>query len=322
MKSGNRIELPLQVSKMDEKEGLLYTLVWAPEFADIDGDIMDAAEIQKMAHGFLANGGNIDVEHDLDPLSTEQVQIAETLIVQKGDKRFADMTYDGKPIDPTGSWGLVMKILDPELKAGYIAGDWDGVSMWGQAESTPVNKTQLPTSNTENNLMDDNEIKALVAKAVADGIKASKDADAETQRVADVAKAEAQKKADVAKAEAEKKNEVKFEGDPTDVADIAKHEQKLTLAKVDWNDPKSVASYKATLDKVEKTEDEKKIVNLKKQITELEKGSTVGITKPVDSNEPDAETFGMSKSEMEGAKLGADLIAAYEGRKTESKPKV
>lgn len=323
MKSGNRIELPLQVSKMDEKEGLLYTLVWAPEFADIDGDIMDAAEIQKMAHGFLANGGNIDVEHDLDPLSTDQVQIAETLIVQKGDKRFADMTYDGKPIDPTGSWGLVMKILDPELKAAYIAGEWDGVSMWGQAEGTPVNKTQLPTSNPENTLMDENEIKALVAKAVADGIKASKDADAETQRVADVAKAEAKKKADLEKAEAEKQNDVKFEGDPTDVEDIAKHEQKLTLSKVDWNDPKSVAVYKATLDKVEKTEDEKKIIALKKQITELEKGSTIGVTKAADSkdSDDDAEVFGMSKSEMEGAKLGADLISAFEGRKPETKPK-
>ena len=69
MKSGGRIEIPLAVSKMVPAEGLLYSLVYAPEFADIDGDVMDAAEIQKMAHSFLANGGNIDVEHDLDPLS-------------------------------------------------------------------------------------------------------------------------------------------------------------------------------------------------------------------------------------------------------------
>ena len=117
---------------------------------------------------------------------------------------------------------------------------------------------------------------------------------------------------------------MKFEGDPTNVEDIAKHEQKLTLAKVDWNDPKSVSEYKATLDKVEKSEDEKKIDLLKKQITELEKGSTVGVTKADESkdSDADAEVFGMSKSEMEGAKLGSDLIAAFEGRKTETKTEV
>ncbi|KKN08015.1 hypothetical protein LCGC14_1061080 [marine sediment metagenome] len=144
MKSGGRIEIPLTVSKLDDTEGLLYCLVYVPELVDIDGDIMDAAEIQKMAHGFLSNGGNIDVEHDLDPLSSEQIRICETLIVQKGDERFSNITYDGETIDPTGSWGVVLKILDPELKAAYDAGEWDGVSMWGQAEWSPVHKTQPP----------------------------------------------------------------------------------------------------------------------------------------------------------------------------------
>ncbi len=317
MKSGDRFEIAL-VSKMDKTEGLLYTLVWAPEFEDIDGDIMDAAEIQKMAHGFLSNGGNIDVEHDLDPLSKEQIQICETLIVQKGDERFANMTYDGETIDPTGSWGVVLKILDPELKAAYDAGDWDGISMFGQAEGSPVHKTLPQPNNTKTNLMDENEIKALVAKAVADGIKEAKDADTEAKRVADLAKAEAKTEAEKKAALEKSDKEIKFEGDPTDVEDIAKHQEKLAIAKVDWNDPKSVADYKATLKDVEKSADEKKIDALKKEITALEKGSTVGVDKSVDTDsDDDAEVFGMSKSEMAGAKLGTQLIDAYEGRKTD-----
>lgn len=310
MKSGDRIEVPLIVSKMDETEGLLYSLVWAPEFADDDGDVMSVPEIQKMAHDFLSNGGNIDVEHDLDPLSTEQVRICETLIVQKGDERFSGMTYDGETIDPTGSWGIVLKILDPELKAAYDAGEWDGVSMFGQAEGTPVHKTQ-PQPEPETQVMDENEIKALVAKAVADGIKASKDADVEAQRVADLKKAEDAKNSDI-----------KFEGDATNVEDVAKHQEKLAVLKVDWNDPKSVADYKATLktEKVEKSDSEKKIAVLQKEIVELEKSSNVIVDANADENKDsdDAELFGMSKSEMEGAKLGTDLINAFEGRKTEA----
>jgi len=308
MKSGDRLEVPLVVSKMDESEGLLYSLVWAPGHVDIDGDIMDAAEIQKMAHGFLSNGGNIDVEHDLDPLSKEQVQIAETLIVQKGDERFSGMTYDGETIDPTGSWGIVLKILDPELKAAYDAGDWDGISMFGQAEGSPVHKTQ-PQPEPETSVMDEDTIKALVAKAVADGITASKNADLEAQKAADLAKAEADKAAGIT-----------FDGDPTNVEDIAKHEAKLTLSKVDWNDPKSVADYKATLttETVAKSDNEKAIVALKKQIADLEKGSTVSgqdASAATDTSADEADVCGLSKSEMEGAQLGLDLIAAFEGRK-------
>jgi hypothetical protein len=307
MKSGSRIEVPLVVSKMDETEGLLYSLVWAPGHVDIDGDIMDATEIQKMAHGFLSNGGNIDVEHDLDPLSKEQVQIAETLIVQKGDERFSGMTYDGETIDPTGSWGIVLKILDPELKAAYDAGDWDGISMFGQAEGSPVHKTQ-PQPEPETSVMDEDTIKALVAKAVADGITASKKADADAKLVADLAKAEADKAAGIT-----------FEGDPTNVEDVAKHQAKLTIAKVDWNDPKSVAAYQATLKvetkEVAKSDNDVKIEKLQKEIDSLEAASTVGVTKADESNTDEAEVCGLSKSEMEGAQLGLDLISAFEGRK-------
>ena len=325
MKSGDRLEVPLLVSKMDAKEGLLYSLVWAPEFADDDGDVMNQAEIQKMAHGFLSNGGNIDVEHDLDPLSQDQVQIAETLIVQKGDDRFSGMTYDGTIIDPTGSWGLVLKILDPELKAAYERGEWDGVSMFGQAEGSPVHKNH---PEPEIHVMDKEALEAI-AKAVAAAVTSSLAADREAQ----VKKAaEDQKAVDLKKAQDELKNPkgIEFEGDPLKAEDVAKHQEKLAVVKVDWNDPKSVEDYQASLvksaDKAkakgqtpEEIEKAEKITALEKEIATLEKSSNVsGQDQDQDAGDDgkskaDAETFGLNKSELEGAQLGVDLIAAAFG---------
>lgn len=145
MKSDGRFSVSSNLSKMD-REGLLHTLVWVPDLPCHEGDVMTADEVRKMAHGFLPNGGHIDIEHNGKPLSADQVSIAEHYIVPEGDPKFQGIcTSEGAQIDPTGGWGLILKINDPEIRADYESGEWNGVSLAGRAEVTPIGKSTTPT---------------------------------------------------------------------------------------------------------------------------------------------------------------------------------
>jgi len=169
-------DLQTTIAKMDN-EGLLHALVYVPDLVDHEGDFMSADEIRKMAHNFLLHGGNIDIEHDNIPLSKEDVHIAEHYIVPAGDPKFAGIMDDaGNEIDPTGAWGLILKIHDPDLLAGYELGEWIGVSMAGRAEVELVGKSRLhdtPTPTEDDLNMTPEEMKVLaaeIAKAVAPAV--------------------------------------------------------------------------------------------------------------------------------------------------------
>lgn len=117
---------------MDE-QGLLTAVVYAPEHTDEDGNWATAEDIKDIAHDYLRNGGHVDLIHDFDPLSNEQAAVVESFIIQEGDPRFADT-----PVDPTGGWGVVLQIDDPELRQNYRNGDWVGISMGGVMTVDPT----------------------------------------------------------------------------------------------------------------------------------------------------------------------------------------
>ncbi|CAK9074176.1 Uncharacterized protein YqbD [Durusdinium trenchii] len=315
MKSGGRFQSDMLCSKMDT-EGLLHAIVYAPDLPDSEGDAMTADEVKKAAHGFLANGGNIDVEHDLRALGTEAVRIAETLVVQKGDERFAGLTYDGEEVDPTGAWGIILKILDPELRAAYEAGEWDGVSMFGHATVESLGKSagDEPAPNPETPTGEDSdmtpeqmqEFAKLVAEGVAKAIKPADD-----NQPAPVQKSQSP--------------DVEFEGDPSNADDVTAHLAKLRVAKVDWNDPKSVAAYQAELAKSQGDGENEDTAELKKQVAALnariakaEKASD----QPADgAGDDDAETvakaerMGVSKSEHDQLALGRSIAQRWNATK-------
>jgi flagellar biosynthesis GTPase FlhF len=122
------------LSKMQE-DGELLAVVYVPGLVDADGDYADAKVIKEMAHDFLQNSRKIDLRHNGQSLSANQAYLAESFIVAKGDERFKDFKdYDGNPVDVTGSWAVVIKVEDPELRKLYREGQWNGVSMFGRAE--------------------------------------------------------------------------------------------------------------------------------------------------------------------------------------------
>lgn len=133
-KSDGHFELRMLTKSMNEL-GELTAIVYAPEFRDSQGDIASADVIKDMLYAAAKEGVAIDMRHDGQALTKDQVFVAEQFLVQKGDPRFDGITdYDGKPVDPTGAWGVVIKIDDPGLRKLYREGGWEGVSMGGVAE--------------------------------------------------------------------------------------------------------------------------------------------------------------------------------------------
>ena len=130
--NGNKnIELQMLSKDMTE-QGELTCCVYVPDLEDSQGDQASAAVIKDFAYDFAKNGGNIDIRHNEEALSKDDIFIAETMIIQKGDERFEGMEdYDGNSVDVTGGWGVILKVEDEELRKLYRSGDWGGISMGG-----------------------------------------------------------------------------------------------------------------------------------------------------------------------------------------------
>lgn len=237
------------VAKLDE-EGLLTAVVVAPGVTFSDGDVVDQADvIKESCHGWLteciANGGGVDVSHDFKTLAADAVQVCENFIIQKNDPRFADYQIDGEPRDATGGWGVVFKINDETIRARYRTGDWNGVSMAGDAIVEPITMQDFPDAlaeslgQTQSELdMDETKLAELIAAQNAPVLGAL---EALTKALTP--------NTDTNDDSADTATEVKFEGDPSDLDAVRAHQRTLRVAKVDWNDPKSVADYEAELAK-------------------------------------------------------------------------
>ncbi len=93
----HNIELSTLSKDMDE-QGELICCVYAPDMVDSDGDTASAEVIKKFAYGFAQNGAGIDIRHNEEVLSKEAIFVAETMIIQDGDPRFADMEDAAKEV--------------------------------------------------------------------------------------------------------------------------------------------------------------------------------------------------------------------------------
>lgn len=246
--------------------GELNAIVYAPEFRDSQGDIACAAVIKEMAYEASREGVEIDLRHNNKPVGRERAYVAETFIVQKNDPRFSDLTdYDGKPVDPTGSWGVVVKIDDPELRRLYKEGGWQGISMAGTAEVVHEKEDTQATAEEivdllakRLNLRDNSTQEKDMPLSEADLAKINEStATIVAKAIADVEKAKHDKKEDERKKKeeaAKAKKKVKktdeapeFEGDSTKPEDVQKHLRALKRYEmekdVDWSDPESVAEH-------------------------------------------------------------------------------
>lgn len=261
MKSSGRVQIEMLTKAA--KEGIVYSLIYLPDVPDQEGDVASREVIKAMAHDFLANAaevnGGIDIEHNFKVLGPEQVRIAETFIVQKGDPRFEGWKDNsGNPVNPEGSWGMALKVLDPTLRAEFENGTLNGVSMFGHADTEMIGKSMPDSSDTNDKPMTPQETAALAAEIV----KALKTSEPVTPPVA-----------------------IEFEGDITSEADLQKHEDKLFLASLDLAKAsdvaklrKHVAKRKAEAEQLAKSAqgqgpEAEKIAKLEAELAELRKAS-------------------------------------------------
>lgn len=286
-KDGKEVVEVAPIVKYDDDQGEMTALVYIPDHVDADGDTAEADAIRKMCHSWAASGSQVDINHDLKPLSRDQVFVAENFIVQKDDPRFRNWTdSSGKPVDATGGWAQVYKFIDPDLRAAAKAGEIGGVSMYGPAEVEQLTDADLQAiaksvldaltdgsdsasaTNTNEIDMTIEELKAALAAnnesllAKVDEklapILAKSDDDPDPKDSADADGGD-------------KQLELEFEGDKSNPEDIAKHAEKLQLAQleksVNWSDPRSVAAYAEALakhDEGKKKQDDDNYVDLGK----------------------------------------------------------
>lgn len=244
-----------------DEQGELLAVVYPANLVDAQGDYADEAVVKQMLYDAAKRGEEIDIRHDGKPVGNDRAFVAERFIVQKGDPRFADFkTYEGKPVDVTGSWATVLKIEDPKLREAYRKGEWNGVSMGGtyaveksDDDNSLIRKfinaltgSSKPAPEID---MDAKEMKTLLAENNASLAKALTDTLVEAGVVL-----KPTKKGDDTGAGDKPKAPV-FKGDPMNKADVAKHQKALKAWKategVDWSDPDAVEAYMKSLGKDE-----------------------------------------------------------------------
>ena len=243
------------------KEGLLHCLVYGPDTVDYHGDVARKRAVQNLAHKYIPSmvGSGIDVMHNCRPVDRNAAHVCESFIIQSnGDDRFKGVTVKGKVIEDTreleGWWAAIIKLNDPALRRGFEDGTWRGVSMFGDAIVREVDQDEFTTAlaarrgtqpqpQPESDDMDEATLAAAIAKALA---PLTDKVDALTA---------AQKPATP---EPVRKStpDLTFEGDPTDLADVEAHEERVFQASLDFNKPSDIAKWKTYLAKKAKAKAE------------------------------------------------------------------
>lgn len=319
------------LQKGELEEGILTCVVYPVELEDHQNDIADRNVVKDMCHNFIARGGFIDMEHDLEPMGANQVRLAENFIVHKGHPDFQDLKDDaGNPVDEDGAWAIKCKLLDEELLEAARNGDIGGMSMFGQAEFEEetvaasdldevveaVVKRLSPSDTAEDDMKPEELAKALadnnkeLSESIVTGIVKAFDKDSTS---GDDSDSKPTKKTAAKKA-------VEFKGDRTNPIDIRKHRLAVQEANLDWDDDEAVTKYLEAVEELNKlTKKSKKgdddenpnateIAKLKRQLAKLEGTSSQGGDDDADDDDDDANDTDEPAAKSKGEKRILQLI--------------
>lgn len=127
--TGEAFSFEVDIFKAQIEEGLIYGVVYAPNVKDTHGDFTSKAEIENAAHNFLPNSVMNDLHEDNNP----EVEVVESFIAPC-DFHYGDGVSMDRDVVLKGSWVLVSKVLDPELKGAIERGERTGYSLEGTAQ--------------------------------------------------------------------------------------------------------------------------------------------------------------------------------------------
>lgn len=328
----DNLELKLlsKASSTFDERGEIYAVAYPAERRDNQGDIASADVCREMCHKFAKEGMKLDLRHDNKPVARDRAYVVENFLIQKADPRFADWKdYQGKPVDVTGSWGVVLKVDCPELRKLYREGKWGGVSLEGRAEFE-IEKSD--PDQGDDSVLTKEEVEKIIKSALSE-------TSATLLKSVDEKIAGALKKSDEEAAKKKQDEDKVVKIDLTDKKAVAARLQQLKkeqLAKeVDINDPEALAAHLALLQKQEeealsKETPEQKVARLTKEvaardakIAKLQKASTLPPTGEADTSSDDSADVGdLSKEEQDAFEQGkkeAEMINASRGFKTDKK---
>lgn len=294
--------------QMLEEEGILTSIVYAPEHVDTDNDVASKEVIKDAAHNWLARGGHLDLDHNLEPLGVDRARLAETFIVHKGHPDFTDVKdVDGNPVDAEGAWAIRIKLIDESLKLMARSGEIGAVSLYGlvryeqdggkaaSPDDAFADLLRKQSDKDEDDMNADEMKKALeannvsLAKAITDGVAAVLTKQSPSEGTGTPPR------------------KVEFKGDPKDSVALRKHYEALRFAAIDMQDPEAVKALLEELEteKAEKpekksTKDTAEVAELRRKLAASEGRSKV--TKKADDGDGNEETQDEREENVEKAK--------------------
>lgn len=320
-KEDGQVELQALV-KQGTDEGEILAVVYAPDVTDAQGDVASADVIKEMAYDAMRRGVEIDVRHNLKPLTKEQAYVAESFLIQKGDQRFQGFKdYSGNAIPSLeGAWATVIKVDDPEIRKAFREGQFNGVSMYGQAEVEAIKESTdteqflsklaealVPSLPSEEITMNKEELEALLAQR-------------EDALVAKMGELLAKSQEPPA---ADDSDETVFKGDLTNPADVAAHVERLKAQQLRKSIDTGSLEQMLALQKAlgETPEVESRVSTLEKSIAQILKGSSVERTAPVRKSLPavswDHDMLAKEDDAAECIALGKQMAAWLDSKEAD-----
>ena len=158
----------ITISKSDEEKHLVFATVYEPDTVDSQGDFAEAGEIEKACHLFLNQYRQecVDTEHNQNPNGSTIVES----FIKRG-------SIDEFPETKDGAWCVVIKIRDVEIWDKIKNGEITGVSMFGSAMKTEVEKSS-GDANAESNSAQQTESaegRTTIVEAINKGVESLKD---------------------------------------------------------------------------------------------------------------------------------------------------
>lgn len=114
-------ELTAPVTHKNEEKRIVFGPVLVPDEPDSDGDVVTAEKIEEVAHKFLEQYGNIDLQHTLNNVG----KVVESYILPFDWEINEDLTV------PKGSWMMGVRVQDEEVWQAVKEGKLTGFSIMG-----------------------------------------------------------------------------------------------------------------------------------------------------------------------------------------------
>ncbi len=113
-----------KILKADSESHFVTGIVYEPMVEDTQGEYMTAEEIEKAAHWYMKNAGDVDIQHCF--VKAEGIDVVESFVAK------SDMEIAGTPIKE-GTWIMTMEVNDSAIWEAIEKGDITGFSMGGVA---------------------------------------------------------------------------------------------------------------------------------------------------------------------------------------------